>query len=112
MEITFEQIPKTLGILLQKIENLESLLTEKKQDFLPPKLNINRAASFASRTPNALRIQVSLGNLKVSKVGNRLYFETEYLKKWINGELPEQQPDYIPEKIDAANFLEQKNKKS
>jgi hypothetical protein len=49
-------------------------------------VDINGAAEITSKTPNALRVQISLGNLKSTKKGSRHYFEREYLEKWIAGE--------------------------
>jgi hypothetical protein len=109
MENPFDILLEKLAVIeVQNAKILELLGAEQKA--LPAKLNIHRAAALADRTPNALRIQVSLGNLKASKAGNRLMFETEYLKKWISGDLPEQQPDFVKEKIDPANFIKERKK--
>jgi hypothetical protein len=53
-------------------------------------VDINGAAEITSKTPNALRVQISLGNLKAIKKGSRLYFEREYLERWIAGEVFEE----------------------
>lgn len=49
-------------------------------------VDINGAAEITSKSPNALRVQISQGNLKSVKRGSRHYFEREYLERWLAGE--------------------------
>lgn len=48
-------------------------------------VDINGAAKILSKSPNAIRVQVSLGNLKSFKKGSRNYFEVDYLENWLAG---------------------------
>ena len=77
--------------VLEAIECIKSskethLITSEKTKWV----DINGAAIITSKTPNALRVQVSLGNLKAVKKQSRLYFEREYLERWIAGETSEE----------------------
>ncbi|WP_295714762.1 hypothetical protein [Mucilaginibacter sp.] len=88
MESTFENLPKIIAQLFSKVERIENLLaTPKVVPAFPKWVEINGASKITSKTPNALRVQVSLGNLKAVKRGSRLYFDSEYLEKWVSGAL-------------------------
>ena len=87
--ITFDQMPAAIGRLNDKIDRLESLISSLATPSSPPlskHVDINGAAVITSKTPNALRVQISLGNLKSIKKGSRHYFEREYLERWIAGD--------------------------
>jgi hypothetical protein len=51
----------------------------------PKYVDINGAAKILSKSPNAIRVQMSLGNIKSFKKGSRNYFEVEYLENWLAG---------------------------
>ena len=51
----------------------------------PKYVDVNGAAKILSKSPNAIRVQVSLGNLKSFKKGSRNYFDVEYLESWLAG---------------------------
>jgi len=90
--ITFDQMPAAIGRLNDKIDRLESLISNLAAPSSLPLskfVDINGAAVITSKTPNALCVQISLGNLKSTKKGSRHYFEREYLERWIAGELNE-----------------------
>jgi hypothetical protein len=62
-------------------------LKEAKEPPQSPKyVDINGAARITSKSTNALRVQISLGNLKSFKRGSRHYFDREYLEKWLTGD--------------------------
>ena len=87
--VTFEQIPTLIGQLFAKIERIEqhTCNTTPLEKPLSKYVDINGAADITSKTPNALRVQISLGNLKSIKKGSRHYFDREYLEHWIAGDL-------------------------
>lgn len=88
--LTLEQMPSLLCQLFLKIERIEHFtcnqISEAQQKELPKHVDINGASVITSKTPNALRVQISLGNLKSTKKGSRHYFEREYLERWIAGD--------------------------
>jgi len=87
--LTFEQLPALIGQLYAKIENIESMLAGQSAQVtpLPKYVDINGASQITSKSPNALRVQVSLGNLIAIKKGSRNYFDREYLEEWLSGDL-------------------------
>ena len=90
--ITFDQMPAALSRLNDKIDRLESLITNLSPATsitLSKYVDINGASDITSKSPNALRVQISLGNLKSTKKGSRHYFEREYLERWISGNVKE-----------------------
>jgi hypothetical protein len=58
---------------------------EKETVELSRFVNTKGAAELTGKTTNAIRVQISLGNLKSIKKGSRHYFEREYLEQWILG---------------------------
>ena len=87
-DITFEKLPAVIGRLYEKIENIEMFL--KSQALDKPKesrfVDIHGASQITHKSANALRVQISLGNLFSIKKGNRHYFERDYLEQWIIGD--------------------------
>lgn len=85
--VSFETMPIFIGKILAEIEGLKTMLAspQANQSELPKYVDINGAAVITSKTPNALRVQISLGNLKSIKKGSRNYFDREYLENWISG---------------------------
>jgi len=86
--LTFDQMPAAIGKLNDKIDRLELLISNLSAPSTLPSskyVDINGAAEITSKSPNALRVQISLGNLKSIKKGSRHYFEREYLENWIAG---------------------------
>jgi hypothetical protein len=57
--------------------------SSNKQKFV----DINGASKILSKSPNAIRVQISKGNLVSIKKGNRNYFEVEYLENWLSGHI-------------------------
>jgi hypothetical protein len=85
--LTFEKVPQAISEILAKIERIEALafIKDNSPQQLPKFVDINGAAVITSKSPNALRIQISLGNLKSVKRGSRHYFDREYLENWLSG---------------------------
>lgn len=70
---------------LDRIESmLAELLARDGATTVPTKyVDMKGASVITGKSPNALRVQISLGNLKSFKKGTRHYFEREYLEQWI-----------------------------
>lgn len=81
-------MPQAMEILLNKMEDIEKLLKSQSRDSesLPPTIPLKKAAELAGKTPNALRVQISLGKLKCIHRGSRIYMDTDYFQKWLRGE--------------------------
>lgn len=52
---------------------------------LPKYVNTKGAEKITGKSANALRVQISLGNLQSIKKGSRHYFERSYLEQWLAG---------------------------
>jgi hypothetical protein len=88
--VNHSNAPLYLGKILDELRELRNEIAQipaVKTASLPKYVEINEAAKIVSKTPNALRVQISLGNLKSIKKGSRHYFEREYLEDWIAGKL-------------------------
>ncbi|MBB6327110.1 hypothetical protein FHS59_002738 [Algoriphagus iocasae] len=65
----------------------------QKSEPLPPTIPLKKAAEISGKTPNALRVQISIGNLKCMHRGSRIYLDTDYFQRWLRGEdEPESNP--------------------
>ncbi|MFC4212146.1 hypothetical protein ACFOWA_13180 [Pedobacter lithocola] len=80
-----ESIDAQMQELRSEVNELRSMIASPPIASLPKYVDINGAAEITSKSPNALRIQISLGNLKSIKKGTRNYFDREYLENWISG---------------------------
>ena len=93
MEITWEQLPKTVGLLCDKISSFEKLLLEKTN---PPQsesdelLTVQDTAKFLSLSVPTVYGLISKGELPVMKRSKRCYFS----------------------KIELINYLKQGRKKT
>lgn len=87
-KITFDNLPQAIELLLKKVDSLEKALTiqAKSEEKLPSTIPLKKAAELAGKTANALRVQISLGNLKCLHRGSRIYLDTEYFQQWLRGE--------------------------
>ncbi|UCS94841.1 hypothetical protein KZP23_07480 [Echinicola marina] len=85
-EVTFNNLPEAIQVLLQKVEKLERQLSQKQAPVkLPRIIPMAKAVELTGRSANALRIQISQGNLKSIKKDGYHYFDTEYLLSWMEG---------------------------
>lgn len=85
-EITFEQLPKAVGELFEKLNNIERLLIEQSSTRTPEAdtlLTISQAASFLNLAVPTLYSKVSRQEIPCSKNGKRLYFSKDELTEWI-----------------------------
>lgn len=82
---TFDQIPKLIGKLFDKMERIESLLKSlspgaKEEEQL---LTITKAAEYLNLSVATLYSKVSRNEIPVCKKGKRLYFYKSELTAWI-----------------------------
>lgn len=86
-KLTFENLPKAIETLLEKVNRIESALFKDEEEIpLPPYISVKQAAELAGTTANALRIKISTGKLKGFHRGSRIYIDTQYFKRWLLGE--------------------------
>lgn len=83
---TFDQIPKLMGKLLDKMEHIELLLKRlsheaKAEDQL---LTITEAAKLLNLSVATIYSKVSRNEIPVCKKGKKLYFSKNELTDWIH----------------------------
>ncbi|MCX6285553.1 MAG: helix-turn-helix domain-containing protein [Bacteroidetes bacterium] len=86
MEITFEQLPKAVTQLHDKLDNIERLLLSKSNDPQPEPdqlLTIKQAAEILALTVPTVYGLVHRAEIPVCKRGKRLYFPKKELMEWI-----------------------------
>ncbi|GGB64698.1 hypothetical protein GCM10007424_00750 [Flavobacterium suaedae] len=88
---TFDQIPKLIGKLFDKMDRIEALL--KGLNIEPHSeeelLTITEAAKFLNLSVATLYSKVSRNEIPVCKKGKRLYFLKSELTAWIqSGKIP------------------------
>lgn len=86
--LTFEQLPKAVTVLIQEISELKQFLQDKKEIQPTPQvklLTIKETADFLSLSVPTIYSKVSRGELPVMKRNGRLYFSTEELVDYLKG---------------------------
>jgi excisionase family DNA binding protein len=82
--ITFDKLPEAISQLLEKVGNIENLLTGQQQDSGREELfTISQAAKFLNLAVPTLYSKVSRKEIPVNKQGKRLYFYKSELEEWI-----------------------------
>lgn len=88
---TFDQIPKLMGKLIDKMEHIEMLLKSLNNDptIEDQLLNIAEASKFLNLSISTLYSKVSRNEIPVCKKGKRLYFLKAELTNWVrSGKIP------------------------
>jgi excisionase family DNA binding protein len=86
--LTFEQLPDAVALLLEKVSDLEKLLTKDRlqEDAQDEVMNIAQAAKFLELSVPTIYTKVSRREIPVNKPGGkRLYFSKTELIRWIRG---------------------------
>ena len=86
MEITFEQLPKAVTQLYEKLENIERLLLSKSDTPQPEAdklLTIKETAEVLHLTVPTIYGLVQRAEIPVCKRGKRLYFSKHEITNWI-----------------------------
>jgi excisionase family DNA binding protein len=85
--LTFEQLPEAVTRLAAKLESIEQLLLNRKEQ--QPKepteklLTVKQAAEFLTLSVPTMYSKVSRGELPVMKRGKRLYFSRKELLAYL-----------------------------
>jgi excisionase family DNA binding protein len=105
MEITFEQLPKTVQEIVEKVNNIERLLLERPVSInteTSDLLTIKQAAEFITLSVPTIYGLVHRAEIPVNKRGKRLYFSKKELTTWIkagrkktNDEISEEAETYL-----------------
>ena len=85
-EITFEQLPKAVSQLYDKLNSIERLLLDKSNEPQPEPeqlLTIQQAGEFLKLKVPTLYGLVQRAEIPVCKRGKRLYFSKQELIEWI-----------------------------
>lgn len=106
--LTFDQLPKAVTTLLNKVNRLEELLLIKQNPPAEPKekfLTVEEAAKLLHLSPATVYTKVSRRELPFMKQGKRLYFSNfelmEYIrdgKQLTDAEIEEQAEEYLTQK--------------
>ena len=86
MELSFEQLPKAVKDISDKVNNIERLLlvkSETEQTEIADLLTIKQAADFLTLSVPTLYGLVHRSEIPVNKRGKRLYFSKQELTNWI-----------------------------
>jgi excisionase family DNA binding protein len=86
MELTFEQLPRAVTLLFEKLEIIETLLRQKSnnpQSEVDKLLTVQEAAIFTRLSVPTIYALVSKGSLPVCKKSKRLYFSQAELLDWV-----------------------------
>ena len=104
-QITFEQLPKAVIQLYNKLDRIESLLAEALPLIHPESdkfLTVHEAANFLDLAAPTIYSLVSKGEIPVNKRGKRLYFSKMELEEWVkagrkktNSEIAEEAENYF-----------------
>jgi excisionase family DNA binding protein len=103
MEITFDQLPKAVSQLQDKLDNIERLLLSRNDVPLPEAeklLTIKETAEFLHLTVPTVYLLVQRAEIPVCKRGKRLYFSKQEITGWIMAGRKKTVAE-IDEKVDA-----------
>ena len=84
-QYSFEQLPRAVSELHEKLDNIQDLLIESRQS-VPQTvelMTISQAAEFLNLSVQTLYGKVCHREIPVSKKGKRLYFYKSELEDWI-----------------------------
>ena len=87
MELTFNELPKAVTQLFDKLENIEKILLEKSNPSQPDGgdlLTIKEAADFLRLKVPTIYGLVSRSEIPCMKKGKLLYFSKTTLMEWVN----------------------------
>lgn len=85
MDISFEQLPRAVSQLLEKLDKIESLLSKSPtaQPEADTLLTIQQAAEVLCLSVPTIYGLVHKAEIPVNKRGKRLYFSKQELTAWI-----------------------------
>lgn len=86
MDLTFENLPRAVSLLLKKMESIEQLIRERNGD---PQLGedklltVTEVANLTRLSVPTIYSHVRKASIPVSKKGKRLYFSQAEIFDWI-----------------------------
>jgi excisionase family DNA binding protein len=86
MQITFDNLPQAVTMLIDKLDALEKLIRSNNPSKLPESdeiFNIDQAAIFTDLAVPTIYSKVHKREIPVCKQGGRLYFSKQELTAWI-----------------------------
>jgi len=111
-ELTFNELPKAVSQLFDKLNSIEKILLNQGDNTQPETdqlLTIKQAGEFLTLSVPTLYGLVSKNTIPVSKQGKRLYFSKQELTDWIKAgrkltvsEIESQAGEYLVKKKGAA----------
>ncbi|HEY4325489.1 MAG TPA: helix-turn-helix domain-containing protein [Mucilaginibacter sp.] len=83
--LTFDQLPKAVSLLLEKVSHLEELLlaNENNSKRIEQSIDVNQAARFLNMAVQTLYGKVSRKEVPVNKQGKHLHFYISELEEWL-----------------------------
>ena len=107
--LSFENLPQAVGLLIERIESLEKLLLEnsgkKTSEPSGQLMTIDQAAEFLNLAKPTVYSMVSRGEIPYMKRSKRLYFSREDLmahirdgRKMTNAEMLDSAPEFLTNK--------------
>ncbi|WP_207424996.1 helix-turn-helix domain-containing protein [Pedobacter sp. SYSU D00535] len=83
--LTFEQLPEAIRVLIEKVNNIEALLTDlrQKESDEDKIYTVAEAAAFLNLSIHTIYSKVSRQEIPVNKQGKKLYFYKSELIQWI-----------------------------
>lgn len=83
--VSFENLPQAVSLLLEKVDFLEQLLKSQQNTSAPSDrpMSITEAAKFLNLSVPTLYGFVSKRTIPFSKLGKRLYFSEAELTSWV-----------------------------
>ena len=82
--LTFEQLPKAIHLLHEKIDRLEQLLTtQRTRQEQHAVFSVKEAADFLHLSVSCLYSKTCRREIPFNKKGKRLYFYKSELEEWI-----------------------------
>jgi len=83
-KLTFENLPEVMQLILEKLETMEKLITEKQPE--KPEsgesLDIQAASAFLGLAKATIYSKVCRGNIPAFKLGKKLLFDRTELEKY------------------------------
>lgn len=83
--LTFDQLPKAVSELLEKVSNIEDILNQGHEENKDSHslFSIKQASIFLNLSVSTIYGKVCRREIPVSKQGKRLYFDKSELLDWI-----------------------------
>lgn len=111
MEITFEQLPKVVTQLYDKLENIERMLLDRSNETKPEAdelLTVQDTAKFLTLSIPTVYGLVSRSEIPSMKKGKRLYFSKTELTDWIKASRKKTVSELA---VEADTFLSNQKKR-